>query len=400
MVVTQASSAPGPRRRGPEPLPGIPPSPAPPFRWIVYVDLDAFYVSCELRERPDLVGRPVIVGPPPSDGPSRGVVLSASYEARAFGVHSAQPATQATRLCPDAVWIPPDFAKYERASEEVRALLRRHANSVVPFSIDEAALVLDLPSAAAARTLAETVQKELREQLSLPASIGVATSRPIAKLATDRAKPAGIVVVPPEEAAAFVAPLPVRAIPGVGPKTEELLRRHGFERIGDLAKAHASDLRRRFGPFGDELIALARGTPRPEPESTAGPRSRSTDRTFAADVDRWDALEPAVRALAEELARALDREGLRYGAVGVAYRWEDFTRSQRIRSLPATQEGSASLVEQALRLARELWEAEQGGRRRGVRTLSVRSERLVERTQRQASLDVFGAEASPAGSGR
>ncbi len=366
----------------------------------MYVDLDAFYVSCELRDRPDLVGKPVIVGPPPSDIPSRGVVLSASYEARAFGVHSAQPAAQAVRLCPDAIWIPPDFAKYERASEEVRTLLRRHASSVVPFSIDEAALVLDLPSPAAARTLAETVQRELREQLALPASIGVATSRPIAKIATDRAKPAGIVVVPPEEAAAFVAPLPVRAIPGVGPKTEELLRRHGFERIGDLAKAHASDLRRRFGTFGEELIALARGEPRPEPESPAGPRSRSTDRTFAVDVDRWDALEPAVRALAEELAHALDREGLRYGAVGVAYRWADFTRSQRVRSLPATQEGSASLVEQALRLARELWEAEQGGRRRGVRTLSVRTERLVERTQRQASLDVFGAEASRAGPGR
>ncbi len=385
-------------RRRAEGLPGLPPPETPLARWVVYVDLDAFYVACELRDRPELAGRPVIVGPPPSEGPSRGVVLSASYEARKFGVASAQPAVVAARLCPEAVWIPPDFAKYEQASREVREVLRRHAGTVVPYSIDEAALYLDVPSAGAARAIAERVQAELRAELSLPASLGVATSRAVAKIATDRAKPGGIVVVPPEEAASFVAPLSVRAVPGVGPKTEELLRRLGIEQIGDLAKARPSELRRALGSFGDELGALARGEPVLEPATVSGPRSRSSDRTFAVDVDHWDEVETAVRTLAEELSRSLDRERLRYGSVGVAFRWADFSRTQRVRSLSAAREGVAPLVELAVRLARELWESERAGRRRPIRTLSVRTERLTERTQRQASLDGFAVD-GPAGPG-
>ncbi len=362
---------------------------------MLYVDLDAFYVSCETRERPDLEGKPVIVGPLPREGATRGVVLSASYAARAFGVHSAQPAVQALRLCPEAVWIPPDFAKYERASREVLAILRRHSATVIPFSIDEAALLLDPSGTDEVRSLATKVQSELRDELKLPASLGAAPSRAVAKIATDRAKPGGIVVVPPEEVAAFLAPLPVRAIPGVGPKTEELLRTHGIERIGDVARLRVSETRRWLGSFGEELVALARGEPLREPEAVNGPRSRSTDHTFAADVDRWEDLEPSVRKLADELATSLAREGFRYGAVGVALRWADFSRSQRVRSLPAAQEGPAPLLDQAVRLARELWESEQGGHRRPVRTLSVRAERLAERTQRQASLDGFTTAARP-----
>ncbi len=361
----------------------------PAARWVVYVDLDAFYVACHLRERPELLGRPVIVGPPPSAGPSRGVVLSASYEARAFGVRSALPIRTADRLCPDGVWIPPDFAKYERASVEVRALLREFCEEVVPYSIDEAALFLDGRDAAAARTVAELVQRELRERLSLPASLGVATSRLVAKIATDRAKPGGIRVVLPEEVRTFVAPLPVRAAPGVGPKTEEILRQHGIATIGDLAGRRTTEVRRWLGSFGGDLVSLARGRPVEEAETAAGPRSRSTDRTFAADVDRWEELASAVRAMAEELAAGLEREALRFGAVGVAFRWSDFSRSQRVRSLPASREGPTPLADRAVRLARELWDSERSGRRRPVRTVSVRAERLTERTQRQVSLDDF-----------
>ena len=367
------------------------------MRWVVYVDLDAFYVACELRERPDLAGRPVIVGPPPSEGPTRGVVLSASYEARRFGVHSAQPAGQAARLCPEAVWIRPDFAKYERASQEVRELLRRHAEEVIPFSIDEAALRLDAGSAAEARDVAATIQREIKEELHLPASLGVATSRLVAKIATDRAKPAGIVVVPPHETASFVAPLPLRAIPGVGPKTEELFRRHGFELIGELAAARPAEVSRWLGAFGRDLVALARGTPIEESDTEAGPRSRSTDRTLPQDAARWEEVEPTVRSLAESLSGSLAEEGLRYGAVGVAFRWSDFTRTQRIRSLSAAREGPGPMVEQALRLAHELWETEASGAGRSLRTVSVRAERLSERTQRQGVLDDFASPGSATG---
>ena len=365
------------------------------MRWVIYVDLDAFYVACELRERPDLAGRPVIVGPPPAEGPTRGVVLSASYEARKFGIHSAQPAAQAARLCPDAVWIRPDFERYERASQEVRALLHRHSEEVIPFSIDEAAVRLDAGSAEETRDVATRIQREIREELHLPASIGVATSRLVAKIATDRAKPGGILVVPPSEVASFVAPLPLRAIPGVGPKTEALLRRHGFQQIGDLAAARPSEVARWLGAFGRELVALARGAPVEESDVEGGPRSRSTDRTLPRDAARWDEVEPNVRALAEALAASLEKEGLRYAAVGVAFRWADFTRTQRIRSLPAAREGPGPMVEQAVRLAHELWETEAAGAGRPVRTVSVRAERLSEKTQRQEVLEAFASYGTP-----
>ncbi|HEV8050693.1 MAG TPA: DNA polymerase IV, partial [Thermoplasmata archaeon] len=187
------------------------------MRWVLYVDIDAYYVSCELRTRPELVGRAVIVGPDPHLGATRGVVLSASYEARAFGVRSAMPVGEAARRCPDAVWLPADFPKYGAMAEEVRTLLRGRFGDVVPLSIDEAAVSVDAADDEAAGAAALSAQTALREQLGLPASIGVATSRTVAKIASDRAKPGGVVVVRPGSVATFLAPLPIRAIPGVGP---------------------------------------------------------------------------------------------------------------------------------------------------------------------------------------
>ncbi len=380
---------------GSAPFLGEPPPPRGPPRWLLYVDLDAFYVACELRDRPGLVGRPVIVGPPPTGPASRGVVLSASYEARAFGVHSAQPAVAAQRLCPDATWIPPDFAKYGRIAEAALALLRRHAPRVVPYSIDEAVVLPDVHSADSARAAAEAIQRALHDELGLGASVGVATSRLVAKMASDRAKPGKIVVVAPEAVAAFVAPLPVRAVPGVGPRTEELLHDRGLETVGDLARLRPSDLVRTLGGFGRELVALARGTPSEAIGEETGPRSRSADHTFERDADAWEAIAPVVEGLAEELASSVARERLRFGGVGVAFRWGDFERTQRSRTLAAAREGPAALRETALYLARQLWQAEEGAGGRPVRTVSVRVERLADRTQHQASLEEFEPRRSP-----
>jgi nucleotidyltransferase/DNA polymerase involved in DNA repair len=375
--------------RGARTLPGAPaPAPAPPD-WVLYVDLDAYYVAVERRGRPELAGVPVIVGPPPTDEPSRGVVLSASYEARAFGVHSAMPARTAARLCPNAIWIPPDFAKYERVAHEVRELLRPRAQALVPYSIDECVLVVGDLGPAAARQLALELQRELADRLGLGASIGVATSRTVAKIASDRAKPGGVLVVLPGEVAGFLAPLPVRAIPGVGPRTEEVLARHGLRTIGELAAIRRGDLARELGGFGRELVDLARGLPHEAPDDRAEPRSRSAERTFAKDATTVEELVPSVRKLAGELALALEKEGLRYGTVVVAFRWGDFERTQRGRTLAAAREGSEALVEEAERLARALWAEPRPGRRHDVRTVSVRVERLTERSQRQVSLDDF-----------
>jgi DNA polymerase IV len=362
------------------------------MRWTIYVDLDAYYVSVELRERPELRGRPVIVGPPPADGPTRGVVLSASYEARKFGVHSAQPAAQAARLCPDAVWIRPDHAKYGKVAEEVRAVLHRFSTEVIPFSIDEAAVHVDLPTPEAVGEKGREVQSALRGELELPASIGIARTRAVAKIATDRAKPGGVLVVPPEHEAEFLAPLPVRAIPGIGPKTEELLRTAGVTTIGELAARKPTEIARKVGGYAREWVALARGQDQDPVDGDPGPRSRSTDRTFPQDLERWEEIEPAVRELSRDLAESLAKEGLRFATVGIAYRWSDFTRSQRSRTLGASHEGVESIATTAVRLARDLWEGEHAARGRTVRTLTVRVERLSERRQRLAALETFAPE--------
>jgi len=364
--------------------------------WILYVDLDAYYVSCERRDRPELEGRPVIVGPPPGPEATRGVVLSASYEARTFGVKSAMPAALAARLCPDAIWVPPSFPKYERVAHEVRELLRPHARTLVPYSIDECALVVPCRSGEEARELALRLQVELKEKLRLGASFGVARARTVAKIASDRAKPGGVLLVVPSDVASFLAPLPVRAIPGVGPRTEEILARHGIRTVADIAGHRTTDLLRELGGFARELVDLARGHPHEVIEEPTEPRSRSADQTLSEDAVSLDPVLEVVRHLAGELARELEREGLRYGTVVVALRWSDFDRTQRGRTLPAAREGSEALVEEAERLVRALWSEERERRRRGVRTVSVRVERLVERSQRQVSLDEFkGARARP-----
>ena len=360
------------------------------MRWCLYVDMDAFYVSCELRLRPDLNGLPVAVGPNPLGGRSRGVVLSASYEARKFGLRSAMPVGRAHALCPDAVWIPPDFPKYAAAATEVRQALGRFSTNVIPFSIDEAAVLVDLPTAAAAEGVAKEIQKVLSSELHLPCSIGASTSRIVAKIATDLAKPGGVRVVPPEAAAEFLAPLPVSVIPGVGPKTQASLEGLGFATIGDLGRSDGQLLHRRFGAFGEELRALASGTPREASEIDVSlPKSRSADRTLAEDTRDLDSLEGVVRQLAQEAATSVQSDDLRYETVTLKVRWEDFHQIQRGRSLGAAKEGSEPCVQESLRLLHELLQIERAGRNRRVRLLSVRLGGLCPRSGRQRRLDRY-----------
>lgn len=360
------------------------------MRWCLYVDMDAFYVSCELRGRPELRGLPVAVGPNPREGHPRGVVLSASYEARKFGLHSALPVGRANVLCPTAVWIPPDFSKYAAAAQEVRRVLGRFSPEVVPFSIDEAAVLVDLPTGEAAHSVASEIQRALRSELDLPCSIGVSAYRTVAKIATDRAKPGGICVVEPANTAEFLAPMRVGAIPGVGPKTQAILEGLGVQTIGDLRTADAHTLLRRFGSFGEELRALAAGTPRESGDLEVGPpKSRSSDQTLAEDTRDLEALERVVRDLAREAAIGVQSEGFRYETVTLRLRWEDFQQIQRGRTLGAAREGTEPSVREAVRLLRDLLQEERSGRNRRVRLVSVRLGGLRPRTGTQRRLDRY-----------
>jgi DNA polymerase IV (archaeal DinB-like DNA polymerase) len=360
------------------------------MRWTLYVDMDAYYVSCEIRDRPELAGRPVIVGPDPKMGPTRGVVLSASYAARVFGVRSALPVGQADRLCPEAVWIPAHFPLYDRMAHEVRAHLAGFGGRVVPLSIDEAAVEVDLPDGAPPEAVAREIQRTLLESLRLPSSIGVSPFRTVAKIASDRAKPGGIVVVPTETTAAFLAPLPVRTVPGVGPKTAERLQEVGVVTIGDLVEIPPIRLRAAVGSFAVELIALARGEPREGRGSEpSGPRSRSTAETFVADVADLPTLLAAVDRLAEDLAQGLGTEGLGFQTVTVALRWEDFDRIQKSQTLPGLRRDAATLRTGARHLLQALWAREASRGRRRARTLSISAERLRPATAGGPDLDSF-----------
>ncbi|HNU83329.1 MAG: DNA polymerase IV [Acidobacteria bacterium] len=263
-------------------------------RKIVHVDMDAFYASVEQRDRPELRGRPVVVAWSPEP---RSVVCAASYEARRFGVRSAMPATRAARLCPDAVWLRPDFPRYKAVSREVHAIFRRHTDLVEPLSLDEAYLDVTvertgLPSATAT---AQAIRAAIRAELGLTASAGVASNKLLAKIASDWRKPDGLFVIRPREAAAFLAPLPVGRLPGVGRATERILAELGLATAGDLRQADPRRLERRLGRFGPRLVEYAWGRDERPVQPDRPARSLSAESTFPEDL--------AAPALGPELAR-------------------------------------------------------------------------------------------------
>ena len=273
--------------------------PAP--RKIIHVDMDAFYASVEQRDDPSLRGRPVVV----AWRGARSVVCAASYEARKFGVRSAMPALRAERLCPDAVFVPPDFVRYKAVSRQVREIMLAHTDLVEPLSLDEAYLDVtapktDLPSATA---VAEAIRARIREETSLTASAGVAPNKFLAKIASDWNKPDGLFVVRPHQVEAFLTPLPVGRIPGVGKVMQAKLEALAIATVGDLRALALEDLQTRFGSFGAALYRRARGIDERPVEPDQPVQSVSAEDTFAQDLP-LDALEPAIRQLAEKTWQA------------------------------------------------------------------------------------------------
>lgn len=360
------------------------------MRWVLYVDMDAFYLSCELKRHPELRGRPAAVAHDPAGG--RGVVLSASYEARALGLHSAMPTSQALKLAPHVVYLPPDFAFYESCSRDVMALLRARSADSRALSIDEAALPFETDDPSRAEAEARAVQRSIREVTQLPCSLGVAPTLRLGKMASDQAKPGGVVVIPPEGVAAIIGPLPVRAVPGVGRVTEETLAAMDVAVISDLLDVPLSRLREKLGSFGAELRGLAEGSwsPEPWPEET-GPRSLGSMMTFPKDEGDPATIKREVGRLAENLVESVSRQGYLGRTVTVRVRFEDFEQIQRSRTLPHRTESPTAIAS----LAQELLGEVLPGDRRRVRTLSVTLSDLKERKGRIPALESFEGTASP-----
>jgi len=276
-------------------------------RKIVHIDMDAFYASVEQRDDPQLCGKPVVV----AWRGNRSVVCAASYEARRFGVRSAMPATRAARLCPDAVFVPPDFSRYRAVSRLAREIFRRHTDLVEPLSLDEAYLDVSenktgLPTAT---RVARVIREQIREELKLTASAGVAPNKFLAKIASDWRKPDGLFVIQPEDVDRFFLPLPVGRLPGVGKVTEEKLKNLAIQTAADLRKLGLPALGMRFGRYGVRLYELARGIDNSEVIPDRPTQSVSAEDTFEHDVPLTET-EPMIRRLAE-LAWAASRKELR-----------------------------------------------------------------------------------------
>jgi nucleotidyltransferase/DNA polymerase involved in DNA repair len=326
-------------------------------RTILHLDMDAFFAAVEQRDRPELKGKPVIVGADPRGGRGRGVVSTASYEARRFGVGSAMPISQAWRACPHGVYLPPDMEKYARESERIMAVLRRVSDLVEPVSIDEA--FLDVTGSARALgdgpTIARRLKDEIRAETRLTASVGVASSKLVAKIASDMQKPDGLVVVPPGGEATFLAPLPVRRLWGVGPKLEEQLAKLGVVTIGDLAALDPLRLERRLGTHGQDMQRLARGEDeRPVSAGTWEAKSLGQEHTYGQDTSDRARLRATLLDLADAVAARLRRHGLRTRTVTLKYRDEEFRTTTHARTLGEATDSGSALFETAWALFGEV----------------------------------------------
>ena len=351
-------------------------------RTILHVDLDAFFAAVEQRDRPELRGRPVIVG---GGGPNqRGVVSAASYEARTFGVHSAMPLRTAGRLCPNGVFLPVDGAKYQAVSREVMTILRRYTPLVEPISIDEA--FLDVTGSRKlfgdGETIGRLVKKAIHEEVGLTASVGVARTKLVAKIASDLRKPDGLVVVKPGDEEAFLRPLPISRLWGVGAKSAAALSEYGVRTIGDLAALPADLLVRRFGKHGASLGDRARGLDADPVGNRDAAKSVGHEHTFDVDTSDRDVIERTILAMSEGVAGRLRDSHVRASTVTVKIRDTSFRTITRQRTLSEPTD----LTEPIFRTALELARPEVRGLK--IRLLGVTASGLGERDQ----LSLFDAD--------
>ena len=346
--------------------------------------MDAFYAAVEIRENPGLEGKPVVVGADPREHP-RGVVLTASYEARRYGLRSAMSCIQAVRLCPQAVFVPPHFELYGKASGEIMDTLRRFADRLEPAGIEEG--YLDVTeradrSFARGQEIAREIKTAIRTEHRLTCSIGVAPTKAVAKIASDFQKPDGLTVVLPEAVVEFLAPIPARKILGVGPKTAERLKEMGLESIGDIQTTNRQDLIELLGAFGEYVHDVATGRDTAQVvEPTGPPESISTETTFAEDLDSYADVWPELEGLAKSLHAQLLEEKFAFRTVTLKARYSNFETHTRSRSLKIyTTELEPILIVSQMMLKEVL----ASGRK--VRLIGVRLSNLKEHPAPQATL--------------
>jgi DNA polymerase IV len=361
-------------------------------RKIVHIDMDAFYASVEQRDDPQLRGKPVVV----AWRGNRSVVCAASYEARVFGVRSAMPAVRAERLCPQAIFIPPDFTRYRAVSRATREIFQRHTDLIEPLSLDEAYLDVTenktgLPTAT---RVASAIRQQIREELGLTASAGVAPNKFLAKIASDWRKPDGLFVIQPQEAEAFLLHLPVGRIPGVGKVTEKNLEDLNIKTVGDLRTKDLPTLEARFGRYGLRLYQLARGIDDSPVVPDRPTKSISAEDTFAQDVPLTE-LEPMILRLAEKVWTASRKETRIPRTVVLKLKTSDFNVLTRSHTPPLAPSSCEELISIALGL-RERVNASPRQRYRlvGVGLSNFRDPNVTDDSPTQSALFTYNTETS------
>lgn len=342
-------------------------------RAILHVDLDAFYVSAEVRENPELRGLPVVVGADPEEGKGRGVVVACSYEARKFGLRSGMPISLAFRLCPQARYIPPNWGLYERVSEDVMSTLRGFADRFEQGSIDEA--YLDVTSSAtdarSAARVAVDVKNTVKEKHGLTCSIGVGPNKSSAKIASDRNKPDGLTVVPFDDVAGFLAPLPVGVVPGIGKKTGDFLNEKGITTIRQLQELDGKQLLNWFGKNGVWLWGVIHGRENVEVKQQEMPKSLSVERTFKDDVKDFRQVRREAADGAAELMRRVKSAGYSYKVAGIKIRFKGFETHTREKTLVSHTDSEGPLVEVVEKLLDEFEAKGKAVRLVGVRVADI-----------------------------
>lgn len=371
----------GDQNTGPGMVTGIPRTGS--SRIILHIDMDSFYASVEMHERPELRGKAVVIGADPKNGAGRGVVSTCSYEARAFGIRSAMPISQAFVLCPHAVFLPPDFPRYVKASADVMAILKAHDYPLRQVSIDEAFLdVSCLGTFAAATELAVRIKGSILTQLGLTCSIGIAPTKVVAKIASDVNKPDGLTVVEPENLFRFLAPMPVRKIPGIGKKSEAELFELGIRTVKDLAACDIQVLIARFGRFAIALQGITAGIDTGEVKERDGMRSISRETTFTNDTNDELIIAATIDALTEEVCRNLSDESLRCRTVTVKVRYQGFVTKTKARTLPHYTNDPAAIRTCAHSLIRDIFDD------RKIRLIGIRLSSFYTSDARQMTLEV------------
>ncbi len=342
-------------------------------RVIFHMDMDHFYTAVDEREHPEYKGKPVVVGADPKEGKGRGVVSTSNYEARRAGVRSGMPISRAWKLCPEAIYLPPNFPLYIKVSNEIMEIARKYADKFEQWGIDEAFLDVSarVKDYAEAEALAKQLKREIKEKEHLTCSIGVGPNKLIAKIASDYQKPDGLTIVKENEVEAFLAPLPARKLLWVGRKTEAKLKTMGINTIGDLARYDPTVLAEKFGVMGTQMHLMARGIDRSEVEARTEVKSISHETTFEEDTADADTVLSALDTLSEEVCREALNQNLFFKTVTVKLRYENFETHTRSKTLPFMTNRPQDLKKTAKELLQTHLRSDRKVRLIGVRVSSL-----------------------------